>query len=271
MWLSWNVAAYWALGLTAFVVIVPDARPRWLSVVGPTARELVLVLSLYSIWRLGHRLTVRKVHGAEDHARWVWHAERVLHLPSELTLQHAVLRHPLWAQALNGYYATFHGPALMFALVWLFARHREHYRAIRNCVFLVTGACLVLHIFPVAPPRLLPDLGFVDTGLVYGQSVYGPGNAGGLSNQLAAMPSVHVAWALIVGLAALRASTSRWRWIAVAHVVLTVLAVTATGNHWWLDGVAAAALLGLAVIITNQLRPPETLGSEPIRVLGRAT
>jgi hypothetical protein len=119
---------------------------------------------------------------------------------------------------------------------------------IRNCVAITTGLCLVIRIFPVAPPRLLPDLGFVDTALLYDQSVYGAGT-GGLSNQLAAMPSIHVAWALIVALGVIWSLRSRWRWLVVLHPIVTIVSVTATANHWWLDGIVAAGLLWFAVVV----------------------
>jgi hypothetical protein len=127
---------------------------------------------------------------------------------------------------------------------------------------MVTGLCLVIRLFPVAPPRLVANLGFIDTAVVYNQSVYGTG-AGGLSDQLAAMPSIHVAWALIVTLAVVTASSSRWRWLVLVHLVLTVLAVTVTANHWWLDGIVAAVLLWGSVVVQRR-RTTRPTGHEPL-------
>jgi len=236
MWLPWNYAAV----LTVVVAAVAWRARGWRRA---TAQELALVLGLYTLWRFAGALALRKVHGAEDHARALWHLEQWLHLPSELTVQRQVIHHPLVVQFLNGYYAIVHVPAMVAVLVWLFFWHRDRYAWVRNTLALLTATCLLLHFIPMAPPRLLPESGLVDTGLAYGQSVYGPGGAHGLSNQLAAIPSVHVGWALLVALAALTVSRSRWRWLVVAHPALTMWAIVATGNHWWLDGVAAAALL----------------------------
>lgn len=246
MWIAWNTAAEWAVALLVFVALAHRAQHRWVKAASAGARELALVLVLYALWQYVNTLTFREVHGAEDHARTVWHIQRWMHLPREQWVQHLVLPHGWLVQFFNGYYAIFHGPALIITLVWLFARRREHYPRIRNCTVIVTGLCLAIRLVPVAPPRLVLDLGFVDTGFVYHQSVYGTTNDG-ISSLLSAMPSIHVAWAAIVAFAVLTASTSRWRGLIVAHFVLTVLAVTVTANHWWLDGIVACLLLWFAV------------------------
>jgi hypothetical protein len=67
------------------------------------------------------------------------------------------------------------------------------------------------------------------------------------------MPSVHVAWAVLVALGVIVFSTSRRRWWIVAHPILTVLAVVATGNHWWFDGIVAVWLIGLAIVVERSL------------------
>jgi hypothetical protein len=115
----------------------------------------------------------------------------------------------------------------------------------------VTAAALVLHLlFPLAPPRMLAATGLVDTARVYGPSVYGDPAADSLSNQFAAMPSLHFGWALMVAIGLIAATRSRWRWLWPAHPMLTLLVIVGTANHYWLDAMAAAALLGLALAVT---------------------
>ena len=89
-----------------------------------------------------------------------------------------MLPHPWLVQAGNLYYAVVHVPALIAMLVWLFVRHRDRYPAVRNTLALLTGACLLIQLVPVMPPRLMSSLGFVDTGHLYGQSVYTAARAG---------------------------------------------------------------------------------------------
>ena len=186
-------------------------------------------------------------------AEWIWHFERAIALPSETAVQRVFLPHPLLVQALNLYYAVLHYPVLIGCLIWLFIRHRGRYWQVRTTVVLFTAGALLIQLIPVAPPRLLPGDGMIDTALHYGQSVYGP-NTGIDTDQLSAMPSVHVGWALLVAVVVVTTARSRWRWLALAYPALTALAVTVTANHFWLDGIAAAALLALVLIAQRAAR-----------------
>lgn len=246
MWVPWpyTMVAAVVLAVTAWLV---RPRSRAGTAVRPFALELSLVLSLYSLWRIAGKLSVRHVDGAEAKALWIWDAQRWLHLPSELAMQQWVLPHPLLVQTANVYYAVAHVPAVIIMLLWLFVWHRDAYPPIRNALALLTGACLVMQLIAVMPPRFLPELGFVDTAHLYGQSVYTQVGTGA-ANQMSAMPSLHVGWAVLVAFAAVVASSSRWRWLVVAHPVLTCLAVVVTANHWWLDGIVAVAILAAAVV-----------------------
>ena len=151
-----------------------------------------------------------------------------------------MLPHPLLVEFFNLYYAVLHFPVLICCMIWLFFRHRDHYRKLRTTLVAFTGGALLIQLIPVAPPRMLPSSGMVDTAVRYGQSVYAA-HAGFDADQLSAMPSVHVGWALLVAIAVIGAAGSRWRWLALLYPVLTTLAVVVTANHFWLDGIVAAA------------------------------
>ncbi|MGZ6793533.1 MAG: phosphatase PAP2 family protein, partial [Mycobacteriales bacterium] len=165
-------------------------------------------------------------------------------------LQALVLRVPDLVETLNAYYAAVHFPLTFGVLAWLFLRHREHYSWARRSLLLATAIGLVLQLaLPVAPPRMRGDLGFVDTAVAYGMSVYGGTDGHSLSNQYAAMPSLHVGWALLVAVVCIRALRSRWRWLWVLHPAVTVLVVVATGNHWWLDSLFGLALVSTSLVV----------------------
>jgi hypothetical protein len=236
--LTWQQAFEAAAGAAvggSLLALVPNRIAR---AVGAFAREAAIIGGLYALWQLAGKLSVTGTSDAYGRARWIEHAEKYLPLPSEHDMQQVVLGHSLVVQGANLYYDTMHMTVMLIFLVWLFVRHRDRYRPIRQVLAWTTLGCLLVQLMPVAPPRMMP--GIVDTAKLYNQSVYSNGLP---IDQLSAMPSVHVAWAALVGYYVWRVSPSRWRWIGPAHTVLTVLVVVLTGNHWWLDGIVAAAIL----------------------------
>jgi PAP2 superfamily len=257
--LSWQQAALLSFGLgtaAALLALAGHAPSRarraprasqWAARTGPFAREAGVVLALYALWQLAGNLSSGGYRGAIAHAWWVWHAERTLRLPSELTVQRLLLPHALLSQAANLYYATMHFGMLIAMLVWLFARHRAGYPAVRNAIAASTAICLLISLIPVAPPRMLTSLGFVDLAARYGQSVYVALGSTAGADQLSAMPSVHVAWAVLVAWAVITRGKSRWRWLILLHPAVTMLVVVATGNHFWADGIVAISVIALVL------------------------
>jgi len=232
---------------------VPRVARTWTGwgLWGGVAWEAALLFGLYGLWQFAGSFAVMSPDGALPRARWLWHAERLMYLPSETSVQRLFLPHPLLVQAFNLYYDILHFPVLGVCLVWLYVRHRDRYPSIRTTVVLFTMISLLIQFIPVAPPRMLPATGMVDTAVRYGQSVYS-WKGGFDADQLSAMPSVHVGWALIVAIAVITVSRSRWRWLAAGYPVLTTLAVVVTANHFWLDGVVAAVLV-IAVLAGQSL------------------
>ncbi|MGA5703562.1 phosphatase PAP2 family protein [Peterkaempfera bronchialis] len=236
-------AASYAVRRTAWR---PEWRPEWRPAVVAVLREAGTLLALFALWQLAGHLSVMSTDHALDRAEWIHRTERQLGLPDEASWQRAVLPHPWLVRAANYYYAVMHFGAMIGLLLWVFLRHRRRYAWVRTTVVLVTAACLLVQFIPVAPPRMLPENGFVDVAVQYGQSVYGGAVGGLVADELSAMPSVHVAWCVLVAVAAVRISGSRWRWLAVLHAAVTVAVVVVTANHFWADGIVAVALLLLA-------------------------
>ncbi|MDT4917784.1 MAG: hypothetical protein QOH89_2484 [Pseudonocardiales bacterium] len=231
---SFEVAGVLMVGGT----IAATSAGRVVRAVGAFARETAVIGVLYGLWQLAGEISVTGTDGALRRAHWIEDVERYLPLPSERSVQQAVLGNSSLIHAANLYYASMHMTMMLTFLIWLFVRHRDRYRPVRQVMAWTTLGCLLVQLLPVAPPRMLP--GYVDTGLAYGESVYSNGLP---IDQLSAMPSVHVAWAVIVGYYTWRISTSRWRVLGPVHAVLTILFVVVTGNHWWLDGIVAVAIL----------------------------
>ncbi len=256
MWLPWT----YALGIAAaFVAFSLGARrvdgPRastW-SALSAFAREAAVVMVLYALWIVAGRLSLIDVEGAFDRARWWWDLERDVFLPDEARLQEFFLPAGWFIQFNNGYYALVHVPAMIAGLIWMWVRHREHYNGFRNVLALTTGACLIMQLWAVAPPRFVEEFGVVDTPALYGQSVYatlGYQTAG----QLQAMPSIHVAWALLIGWFGFRLVRGRWRFLGPSHAIATIFVVVVTGNHYWVDGIVAGAFLAVFVPLEGIVR-----------------
>jgi hypothetical protein len=251
--LSWPAAAITATCLAGAAAAGRGTRrPRLVTTAG-FAQEAAVLLGLFALWQLAGRFGLTGPTGAVDRARWIWHAERVVHLPSETEIQRVFLNHPLVVEALNLYYAGLHFAVIIGCLIWVFAWHRPQYPPVRTTLVLFTAGALLIQFIPVAPPRMLPADGMVDTAARYGQSVYGS-VAGFNADQLSAMPSVHVGWALLVAVVVIQVSRSHWRWLALAYPAVTLLAVVVTANHFWLDCIAAALLLALALVVQRAAR-----------------
>ncbi|MCP3912580.1 MAG: inositol phosphorylceramide synthase [Actinomycetia bacterium] len=206
-------------------------------------RNVALIGLLWVFYWLVRNLTADGPTNAFANARQVMDIQSAIGLPQEAALQAWVLPHYLLVKLANMYYIGVHFPATFMFLVWVWVRHRPAFTRIRNVLIGLTMSALVIHLaFPLAPPRMFSRLGFVDTGLHFGPNPYGI-SAGEAANQFAAMPSLHVGWALLVASSAVTLSRSRWRWLTIAHPLMTLFVVVITANHYWLDAIIAAALL----------------------------
>ncbi|MFH8375567.1 phosphatase PAP2 family protein [Streptomyces cyaneofuscatus] len=238
----------------------PDIRAR-----PPLVREFLLVAGLFLAYKFGRRAANGHVEEAFRNAGNVWDLERALHLPGEGAVQGVLLHSQTLIHAANTYYATVHFPATVLFLVWLYWRRPLHYLWSRRILAVLTGGALVLHLlFPLAPPRMLPAAGLVDTGQVYGPTVYGATPATDtMANQFAAMPSLHVGWAVMLAVGLIVATRSRWRWLWLLHPAITLLVVVGTANHYWLDAIVVGALLAVALAA---LRLPRAARNVPARL-----
>jgi hypothetical protein len=210
-------------------------------------RELALVLVVTCAYFLTRGLIRGRASDALLHARDILAIEQTLHIEPEGVLQHLALAHPLALQAANLFYLGGHLPVLIAVAVWLYLRHPAAYRFYRNAFAISALLGLAIYIaLPVAPPRFLP--GFVDTLKSAGIGLDGS-TVGLLYNPYAAMPSLHVGWALLAGMALITSARTRWlRAAGVALPALMTLVVLVTGNHFLLDVLAGIgiALLSLA-------------------------
>ena len=211
-------------------------------------------------------VTIAGPDEAFANARGVVHVERALGLFHEQGLQAAF---GALDRALSVYYLLGFAPLLIGLLVWLAIRRRTLYRELRSLLLLSISLAVVIHVaLPVAPPRLVPGLGIADTvGLDHDD-----GSIVGIPfNRYAAMPSMHVGWSLLVSLVAWKASSSVLaRGFFALHPAVMALAVTATGNHYFLDSLAGVLVALMALGLWHaapawRRRMSATIRRQPLR------
>ncbi len=204
-----------------------------------------------------------RLHAAVSHGESMLAAERWLGIDPELRLDRWLAGHHTLGLLVSDYYDNAHFIVTLGLLGWLWVRRADIYRPLRNVLVLTNViAFAVFWLYPVAPPRMLRADGFSD--VVASTHAFGSWHTGALAsaaNQLAAMPSLHMAWAAWCAVVLWRLSRRVWvRAIAVLYPCMTALAVLATGNHYVLDVLAGLATLVVAMLIEatilRKIRPP---------------
>jgi membrane-associated phospholipid phosphatase len=246
-------------------VVAPRPSSRNLRVV---AVEVALWSSLYGLYLAVREFSIASADEAMANARDLIDAEQALGLLHETRLQDALA--PL-DDLLAAYYLLGFAPLIVGVLGWLLIRRPAVYRELRTVLLLSIGLASIAYIaLPVAPPRLVPELGIADTiGL---SEHHDQGSFAGIDfNPYAAMPSMHVGWSLLIGVFGFRAAASLFgRWFFAVHPAVMAVAVTVTGNHYFLDSVAGAtvALLAVALLTArhagSRLRRPVARGMNRI-------
>lgn len=228
-------------------------RLRWWT-------ELPLIAVIYGFYSAA-RLVVRgDVDDAVQHGADILHLEQILHLDPERWFNRLFTRHAFLGVPADFAYASLHYVVTPVILIWLWRRRPTHYRLGRTWLLISTMIGLIgFTLVPTAPPRLLDTgHGFIDTMAQYGS--YGwwgtdasaPRGMGHLTNQYAAMPSLHVGWSLWCGVILWRYGRNRAvRGLGLLYPLLTSLVVMGTANHYLLDAAAGVAVMGIGYLLAR--------------------
>ncbi|EPJ41607.1 hypothetical protein STAFG_1338 [Streptomyces afghaniensis 772] len=206
---------------------------------------------------------------AEENGRQILGLERALHIDVEHWANHAVVTIGWLRDFFDHYYTSMHFIVPLTVLAVLYWRRPADYRWARSALGFATLLALIgFWLYPLAPPRLMPTLGFIDT--VHGVQDFSQPDYGtltSLTNQYAAMPSLHFGWSLWCGVV-IAVLARRW-WIkalGLLHPLLTLSAIVATGNHWVLDAVGGALVAGAGFGLVYVLTGPRTAAAAPRRI-----
>ncbi len=226
-------------------------------------REMLYVLAFYGVYSW-----IRNQFGSSGsfsasnasalrNAEWIIDIEKAMGLFFEEALQQVFEGWGWFYWFWNVFYGSLHFVVTAAVMVYLYRRYPLRYQRFRTVLAFTTGLALIgFASFPLMPPRLLAAGGeyganltqyeFVDTLVVHGGLwSFDSGTMESISNQWAAMPSLHIGWAVWCSLALAPILRARWGRIAImVYPVLTLFGVVVTANHYWIDGVGGLIMLG---------------------------
>jgi hypothetical protein len=224
-------------------------------------KEALTVLVLYEVYSAIRNLSEGSKSAAYHHARQLMHWQHMLGINHEATLQSWALHFRPLIVALNYVYGSLHFIITAAVVIWLYRRHPGDYPRWRNTLALTTVLALVGFIFwPLMPPRLLytaghGTYGFVDTLAKYPTFwSFDSGAIHNISNQYAAMPSLHIGWSMWCTLAMWPLVRRRWaKVLLVLYPIATLFCIVVTGNHYFLDAVGGLVCLGIGYVLGRGL------------------
>jgi len=231
----------------------PRRQPIRLNAVREVATIGVFIFFYFFVRGLMHSKASVAISNARDLVR----IEKQLGIYYEVQIQGWALGHDWLVTLVNSGYIFGHWPVLISTLVWLLLRHREMFPLYRTAL-LVSGAIglVVFVTFPMAPPRFLPDLGYIDTVTLHTNS-YRLLQPPAFTNQYAAMPSLHVGWNMLMGVAIFTLTTNRfWKVFAVVMPLCMYSATILTANHYILDGIVGSLVALTALAIAWRISGP---------------
>lgn len=233
--------------------IAQEPRPRAVPWSPQLWREIALVAVFYGAYTLVRLLIPHDEGAAYAHAGQIMRLEHRLGPNLELRLNQALLHAPGLARAADLFYATAHFAVTLAVLVWLYRHRPRHYRWLRTSLLLATGVALIgFWVYPLAPPRFMSADGFVDpVTALHSFGLYSSPQAGSLTNQFAAMPSMHAGWALWCAVAMIVSMPRRPLIMAavILYPIVTIIVIFSTANHYVLDAVAGVLVMTFSLFI----------------------
>ncbi|MGH1553444.1 bifunctional glycosyltransferase 87/phosphatase PAP2 family protein [Streptomyces sp. L7] len=207
---------------------------------------------------------------AEHHGHQILSIEQFLHIDIEHAVNHWVVKVDFLREFFNFYYESFHFVVPLSVMAVLYWRRPVDYRWARSSLGFATLLALVgFWLYPLAPPRLLPGLGIIDT--VHGVQDFSKPDYGtltALTNQYAAMPSLHFGWSLWCGVVIAIIAPKWWmKALGLLHPFFTVSAIVATGNHWVLDAAGGAAVVAAGFGLSYVFQGPRARSAtKPVEI-----
>jgi hypothetical protein len=225
--------------------VLPNGR-------GDAVRQALILSISYIAYDVVRFLTTGRESAAMANANHIIAFERSLGLYLEPWIQAKISHVHELLLAVNWFYTQVHIPSIVAFLAWVYLRRNDTFAFFRNAFLLINAIALsVFALVPVAPPRLLPNSGIVDTLYVFSRFNYESGGLRSITNPFAALPSLHFGYAVFISVGVLLLVRSRWvRLAAWVYPVVVLAAIVATGNHFLLDALAGGLVIAVAYLFT---------------------
>ncbi len=222
---------------------------------GDLLRQFGLFLVVYEGYQLVRGIADGRQAVAMANGLHVIHLERSLGAFFEPGFQQAFISHQWLIEVANWMYFNSHFVVTISFLAWLYLFRNENFNFVRNMFIVAMVLALMGYaLFPTAPPRMFPGAGFTDTIHVFTNMNQDSSFASVLVNPYAAVPSMHIAFSLMVAIPAMSLVRSVWaRAVWSSYPLLVFFVIVVTANHFWFDAAAGAAVACLAAVTAHQL------------------
>ena len=208
-------------------------------------KEIIIFLLALGVYQVSRALAIGEAEDAFRHANQIIELEKMMGIFTEIPVQKFFLANQGLLKALNAFYIRAHLPVTILFFVWMFNRRKEFYPTVRNIFLIANGIAILFYIFyPCAPPRMMNEIGFVDTLLeISGVDLY-EGKLSNTFNQYAAVPSMHFGYSLFIGFVSFfLAPNLLIKILGIIYPIFVLIVIVATGNHFYLDAVIGGLVM----------------------------
>jgi PAP2 superfamily len=251
--------------------LVDDARFSFAPRGGEDVlRQGLIMLACYAAYDVSRAVVVGREAVAMANGLFFMNLEKAIGMFWEPWVQGRVSAYPPLMDFLVWSYSALHLPIIMGIMVWIFTQRRSRWTQFRDWFLAMNFMAVLLYfLLPTAPPRMIVTSGVADMGYLQGKrtAIFEDGL---LANPFAAMPSLHFAYALFVALALFMLARQTWlRWGGFAYPALVLLAIVATGNHFFVDAVGSVLVLLAAYVLAASLQASDVTGTRAVTVRER--
>jgi len=223
------------------IIKKPFYKKQW-------AKEIFIFLIALLVYQVSRALAIGVKAEAIEHAYEIINLEKMMGIFTEIPVQQFFLERLELLKGMNSFYIRAHLPVTILFFIWMFNKRKEYYPTVRNVFLIANGIAILFYVFyPCAPPRMLNELGFVDTLLEVSKIDLYEGKLSKTFNPYAAVPSMHFGYSLFIGYVAFYLAPNLViKVLGLIYPIFVLTVIVATGNHFYLDAVIGGMVMIVA-------------------------